>query len=83
MAGPPPASATAPSTAPPSKVYRYVASGVLDEEHVTRAFTTAALAIGLDRAEISRTLASARMAGRASPRTVPAGPVLSIRDDGS
>jgi len=65
------------------KVYRYVASGVLDEEHVTRAFTTAALAIGLDRAEISRTLASARMAGRASPRTVPAGPVLSIRDDGS
>jgi hypothetical protein len=65
------------------KVYRYVAGGVLDEEHVTLAFTTAALAIGLDRAEISRTLASARTAGLANPRTVPAGPVLSIREDGS
>jgi hypothetical protein len=65
------------------KVYRYVAGGVLDEEHVTLAFTTAALAIGLDRVEISRTLASARTAGLASPRTVPAGPVLSIREDGS
>jgi hypothetical protein len=65
------------------KVYRYVGGGVLDEEHVTLAFTTAALAIGLDRAEISRTLASARTAGLANPRTVPAGPVLSIREDGS
>jgi hypothetical protein len=65
------------------KVYRYVAGGLLDEEDVTLAFTTAALAIGLDWAEISRTLASARTAGLTSPRTVPAGPVLSIREDGS
>jgi Bifunctional DNA primase/polymerase, N-terminal len=53
------------------KVYRYVAGGVLDEQDVTLAFTTAALAIGLDRAEISRTLASARIAGLANPRWVP------------
>jgi hypothetical protein len=65
------------------KVYRYVAGGVLDEEHVTLAFTTAALALGLGWAEIGRTLASARTAGLASPRAVPAGPVLSIREDGS
>jgi hypothetical protein len=56
------------------KVYRYVAGGVLTDQDVTLAFTTAALAIGLDRAEISRTLASARTAGLANPRTVPAGP---------
>jgi hypothetical protein len=56
------------------KVYRYVAGGVLDEQEVTLAFTTAALAIGLDRAEIGRTLASARTAGLANPRTVPAPP---------
>jgi Bifunctional DNA primase/polymerase, N-terminal/Protein of unknown function (DUF2637) len=56
------------------KVYRYVAGGVLDEEHVTLAFTTAALALGLDRAEIGRTLASARTAGLANPRTVPTRP---------
>jgi hypothetical protein len=56
------------------KVYRYVAGGLLDDQEVTLAFTTAALAIGLDPAEISRTLASARTAGLASPRTVPAGP---------
>jgi hypothetical protein len=53
------------------KVYRYVAGGVLDEEDVTLAFTTAALAIGLSAAEISRTLASARTAGLANPRCVP------------
>jgi hypothetical protein len=53
------------------KVYRYVTGGVLDEEDVTLAFTTAALAIGLSRAEISRTLASARTAGLANPRCVP------------
>jgi Bifunctional DNA primase/polymerase, N-terminal len=53
------------------KVYRYVAGGVLDEQDVTLAFTTAALAIGLDRAEIGRTLASARTAGLANPRCVP------------
>jgi hypothetical protein len=53
------------------KVYRYVAGGVLDEEDVTLAFTTAALAIGLSRAEISRTLASARTAGLANPRFLP------------
>jgi hypothetical protein len=53
------------------KVYRYVAGGVLDEQDVTLAFTTAALAIGLSRAEISRTLASARTAGTDNPRGVP------------
>jgi Bifunctional DNA primase/polymerase, N-terminal len=56
------------------KVYRYVASGVLDEDDVTVAFTTVARAIGLSAAETSRTLASARTAGLANPRTVPAGP---------
>jgi hypothetical protein len=56
------------------KVYRYVASGVLDDEEVTLAFTTAGLAIGLSAAETSRTLASARTAGLANPRTVPAPP---------
>jgi hypothetical protein len=58
------------------KVYRYVASGLLDEQDVTAAFTDAALAIGLRAAEIGRTLASARTAGLANPRTVPAGPGL-------
>jgi hypothetical protein len=55
------------------KVYRYVAGGLLDEEDVTAAFTQAALAIGLEAAEVARTLASARTAGLANPRTVPAG----------
>jgi hypothetical protein len=53
------------------KVYRYVAGGLLDDQDVTLAFTTAALAIGLGRAEIGRTLASARTAGLANPRCVP------------
>jgi hypothetical protein len=53
------------------KVYRYVAGGVLDEEDVTLAFTAAALALGLNRAEIRRTLASARTTGLANPRGVP------------
>jgi hypothetical protein len=53
------------------KVYRYVAGGVLDEQDVTLAFTIAALAIGLSRTEIDRTLASARTAGLANPRSVP------------
>jgi hypothetical protein len=56
------------------KVYRYVASGLLDDQEVTLAFTTTALAIGLDPAEVARTLASACAAGVANPRTVPAGP---------
>jgi Bifunctional DNA primase/polymerase, N-terminal len=56
------------------KVYRYVAGGVLDEQDVTLAFTTVALAIGLDRAEIARTLASARTAGLANPRSAPGVP---------
>jgi hypothetical protein len=54
------------------KVYRYVPSGLLTEEQVTAAFTKAALG---DRAEpdrVARTLASARTAGLANPRTVPA-----------
>jgi hypothetical protein len=63
------------------KVYRYVASGVLSEEQVMAVFTRAALAIGLDPVEISRTLASARTAGLANPRTVPAGPKRSSKED--
>jgi hypothetical protein len=53
------------------KVYRYVGGGVLDAEQVTAAFTQTALAIGLDPAEVRRTLASARTAGLANPRGVP------------
>jgi hypothetical protein len=56
------------------KVYRYVGGGVLDAEQVTAAFTHAALAIGLDPAEVARTLASARTAGLANPRGVPLNP---------
>jgi Bifunctional DNA primase/polymerase, N-terminal len=56
------------------KVYRYVAGGVLTEEEVTAAFTQAGLALGLEAAEVARTLASARAAGLANPRGVPAGP---------
>jgi hypothetical protein len=52
------------------KVYRYVASGLLDDQDVTAAFTEAALAIGLSAAETARTLASARTAGLANPRGV-------------
>jgi len=65
------------------KVYRYVASGVLDDEEVTVAFTTAALAIGLSADETSRTLASARTAGLANPRTVPAAPGHRTEEAGS
>jgi hypothetical protein len=54
------------------KVYRYVAGGLLDDQAVTAAFTQAALAIGLDPAEVRRTLTSARTAGLANPRGVPA-----------
>jgi hypothetical protein len=53
------------------KVYRYVASGLLDDQDVTAAFTKAALAIGLSAAETARTLASARTAGLANPHGVP------------
>jgi Bifunctional DNA primase/polymerase, N-terminal len=53
------------------KVYRYVAGSVLEEEAVTAAFTQAALAIGLSPAEVARTLASARTAGLANPRSGP------------
>jgi hypothetical protein len=56
------------------KVYRYVAGGVLSEEEVTAAFTEAALAIGLTAAETARTLASARTAGLANPRSAPGVP---------
>jgi len=65
------------------KVYRYVASGLLDDQEVTLAFTTAALVIGLGAAEVGRTLASARTAGLASPRTVPAAPGRTTQEDGS
>jgi len=64
------------------KVYRYVASGLLDDQEVTLAFTTAALACGLTAAEIGRTLASARTAGLANPRSVSAGPGPSAEGDG-
>jgi Bifunctional DNA primase/polymerase, N-terminal len=63
------------------KVYRYVAGGLLDDQEVSLAFTTIARSIGLSAAEISRTLASARTAGLANPRTVPAEPVPSIKED--
>jgi Bifunctional DNA primase/polymerase, N-terminal len=63
------------------KVYRYVAGGVLDDQEVTLAFTTVALAIGLDPTEVGRTLISARTAGLANPRTVPAGPNYSSGQD--
>ena len=43
----------------------------LDDQEVTLAFTTIARAIGLSAAETARTLASARTAGLANPRTVP------------
>jgi hypothetical protein len=56
------------------KVYRYVGGGVLDAEQVTEALTDTALAIGLDPAEVRRTLASARAAGLANPRGVPLDP---------
>jgi hypothetical protein len=65
------------------KVYRYVAGGILGEEEVTLAFTTAARAIGLSAAETARTLASARTAGLANPRTVPAGPDPNSQEGGS
>jgi hypothetical protein len=65
------------------KVYRYVAGGLLDDQEVTLAFTTAALAIGLSAAETSRTLASARTAGLANPRTVPAGPGPASQENGA
>jgi hypothetical protein len=54
------------------KVYRYVGGGVLDDEAVTAAFTRTALGLGLDPAEVRRTLASARSAGLANPRSLPA-----------
>jgi hypothetical protein len=64
------------------KVYRYVAGGVLDEQDVTLAFTTAARALGLSAAETSRTLASARTAGLANPRTISAAPNASRQEVG-
>ncbi len=54
------------------KVYRYVAGGLLDDHEVTAALSAAALAIGLEAAEVRRTLASARTAGLAFPRGLPA-----------
>jgi len=64
------------------KVYRYVAGGLLDDQEVTTALTTTALAIGLNTAEIGRTLASARTAGLANPRSMPAGPGSSSKEGG-
>jgi hypothetical protein len=53
------------------KAYRYVPSGLLTDDEVTAAFTHAALTIGLSPAEVARTLASARTAGLANPRSLP------------
>jgi hypothetical protein len=64
------------------KVYRYVASGILQDDDVAAALTEAALAIGLEAAEVARTLASARTAGLANPRTVPIAPDLTDQEDG-
>jgi hypothetical protein len=64
------------------KVYRYVAGGVLDDQDVTLAFTTVARAIGLSAAETARTLASARTAGLANPRTIPTTPDPSRQEVG-
>jgi hypothetical protein len=64
------------------KVYRYVAGGVLDDQDVTLAFTTVARAIGLSAAETARTLASARTAGLANPRTIPTAPDPSHQEIG-
>jgi hypothetical protein len=63
------------------KVYRYVASGLLNDDEVRAAFTAVALAIGLDPTEVGRTLASARTAGLINPRTVPAEPNCSSGQD--
>jgi Bifunctional DNA primase/polymerase, N-terminal len=60
------------------KVYRYVAGGLLDDQEVTAAFTQAALAIGLSSTETDRTLASARTAGLANPRGLPALPATEV-----
>jgi hypothetical protein len=65
------------------KVYRYVAGGLLDDQEVTTAFTTVALSIGLEAAEIGRTLVSARTAGLANPRGVPTGPSRGTEADAS
>jgi hypothetical protein len=65
------------------KVFRFVATGLLDEQEVTLAFTTVALAIGLSAAEIGRTLDSARTAGLANPRYVPATPGPSRQEVGA
>jgi Bifunctional DNA primase/polymerase, N-terminal len=64
------------------KVYRYVAGGMLDDQDVALAFTTAARSIGLSAAETARTLASARTAGLANPRTVPDPPDPSTEEAG-
>jgi hypothetical protein len=64
------------------KVYRYVASGVLPDDEVTAAFSEIARAIGLSAAETSRTLASARTAGLANPRTIPHSPDPSRQEVG-
>jgi hypothetical protein len=53
------------------KVFRYVGGGVLDDQEVTATFTQTALTIGLDAAEIRRTIASARVGGLANPRGLP------------
>ena len=56
------------------RVYQLVAGGVLREEEVTRAFTEAALAIGLGERETRTTLRSARAGGLTNPRRIPASP---------
>jgi hypothetical protein len=70
-AGPPPGHRNHTLNRTAFKVYRYVASGILQDDDVTTAFTQAAPAIGLSPAEVARMLASARTAGLANPRSIP------------
>ena len=54
------------------KLFALAAGGELDADAVTRELEAAALSIGLNAGETQATLASARKAGYASPRTAPA-----------
>ena len=52
------------------RCYQLAAAGLLDPDQVTARFADTAYAIGLGQAETRRTLASARRAGLANPRTL-------------
>jgi hypothetical protein len=55
------------------KLYRLVGGGVLDDTAVTRELWQRAQRLGLGKREIMATLASARRAGLAQPRSIPNG----------